>query len=148
LKGKWRPALLILLGAVGFVLLIACTNVANLLLARGAEREREFAIRGAMGAGRARLVRQLLIESLLIAALGCGVGLLLAHWCIQLIVAFNPGDIPRIEQVQLDASTLVFVSATAFLAALLPPFISQHLTFNAVLKSQATTYRLVENANG
>jgi putative ABC transport system permease protein len=119
LKGKWRPALLILLGAVGFVLLIACTNVANLLLARGAEREREFAIRGAMGAGRARLVRQLLIESLLIAALGCGVGLLLAHWCIQLIVAFNPGDIPRIEQVQLDASTLVFVSATAFLAALI-----------------------------
>ncbi|HEU4508127.1 MAG TPA: ABC transporter permease [Pyrinomonadaceae bacterium] len=119
LKGKWRPALLILLGAVGFVLLIACTNVANLLLARGAEREREFAIRAAMGAGRGRLLRQLLVESLLIAVVGCGVGLLLAHWCIQLIVAFNPGDIPRIEQVQLDALTLVFVTAVAFLAALI-----------------------------
>src|SRR5262245_38679224 len=103
LKGEWRLALLLLLVAVAFVLLIACTNVANLLLARGAEREREIAIRAAMGAGRGRLLRQLLTESLLIAVMGCGIGILLAGWCIDLIVAFNPGDIPRIEQVHVDA---------------------------------------------
>jgi putative ABC transport system permease protein len=119
LKGKWRLALLILLGAVGFVLLIACTNVANLLLARGADREREFAIRAAIGAGRSRLLRQLLTESLLIAFLGCGAGVLLARWCIQLIVAFNPGDIPRIEQVDVDGPTLVFVTAVGLFTALL-----------------------------
>jgi putative ABC transport system permease protein len=118
LKGKWRLALLILLGAVGFVLLIACTNVANLLLARGAERERELAIRAAMGAGCGRLLRQLLTESLLIAILGCGIGIMLASWCIHLIVAFNPGDIPRIEQVHIDGATLIFVTAVAFLATL------------------------------
>ena len=118
-KGKWRLALLILLGAVGFVLLIACTNVANLLLARGADRERELAIRAAMGAGRGRLLRQLLTESLLIAVLGCAVGIILANWCVHLIVAFNPGDIPRIEEVQIDSVTLAFVTATGFLTALL-----------------------------
>ena len=119
LKGKWRLALLILLGAVGFVLLIACTNVANLLLARGADREREFAIRAAIGAGRGRLLRQLLTESLLIALLGCGVGILLARWCIHLIVAFNPGDIPRIEQVEVDGPTLIFVTAVGLFTAVL-----------------------------
>ena len=119
LKGKWRLALLILLAAVGFVLLIACTNIANLLLARGAERERELAIRAAMGAGRGRLLRQLLTESLLIAIMGCGIGILLASWCIDLIVAFNPGDIPRIEQVQVDAATLIFLTFVAFVAALI-----------------------------
>jgi putative ABC transport system permease protein len=119
LKGKWRLALLLLLGAVGFVLLIACTNVANLLLARGADREHELVIRAAIGAGRGRLLRQLLTESLLIAILGCGVGIILASWCIRLIVAFNPGDIPRIEQVSLDGATLIFVTVVAFLTALL-----------------------------
>jgi putative ABC transport system permease protein len=119
LKGKWRPALLILLGAVGFVLLIACTNVANLLLARGADREHELAIRAAMGAGRGRLLRQLLTESLLIAIVGCAIGIALASWCIHLIVAFNPGDIPRIEQVHLDGATLIFVTTIGFCTALL-----------------------------
>jgi putative ABC transport system permease protein len=104
---------------VAFVLLIACTNVANLLLARGADRERELAIRAAMGAGRGRLLRQLLTESLLIAILGCGIGILLARWCVQLLITFNPGDIPRIEEVGVDGTTLIFVTAVGFFTALL-----------------------------
>lgn len=118
LKGKWRQALLILFAAVGLVLLIACANVANLSLARGFEREREFAIRAAIGAGRSRIMRQLLIESLLLAVLGCLGGLLLAIWVVDLIVAFNPGDIPRIEQVGLSGLTLGFVLIISFLTTL------------------------------
>ena len=119
LKGKWRRALVILFAAVGLVLLIACANVANLSLARGCQREREFSIRAAIGAGRARIVRQLLIESLLLAALGCGGGLLLAIWGVDFIVAFNPGDIPRIDQVRLDGLTLAFVAIIGFLTTLI-----------------------------
>src|SRR5262245_47937788 len=107
--GHVRTALLVLFGAVAAVLLIACANVANLLLARGNEREREFAIRAAVGAARARLARQTLTESLLLASLGCAGGVLLAWWGIDLIVALSPGDIPRIEQVGLDRVTLMFV---------------------------------------
>ena len=118
LIGKWRRALLILFGAVGLVLLIACANVANLSLARGVEREHEFAIRAAIGAGRNRIIRQLLIESLLLAALGCIGGLFLAVWVVDLIVAFNPGDIPRIEEVGLSGSTLGFVLIISFLTTL------------------------------
>src|SRR5918993_240184 len=119
LKGKWRQPLLILFAAVAFVLLIACANVANLTLARGSERERELAIRSAIGADRRRIVRQLLTESLLISVVGCAAGLLLAVWLIDLIVAFNPGDIPRIDQVGLSRMTLVFVSAVSVLTTLL-----------------------------
>ena len=100
------------------MLLIACANVANLSLARGFEREREFAIRAAIGAGRSRIMRQLLIESLLLAVLGCVGGLLLANWVVDLIVAFNPGDIPRIEQVGLSGLTLGFVLIISFLTTL------------------------------
>src|SRR4030095_180579 len=119
LKGKWRRALVVLFAAVGLVLLIACANVANLSLARGSEREREFSIRSAIGAGRSRIVRQLLIESLLLAALGCGGGLLLAVWGVDLLVAFNPGDIPRIDQVSLDKSTVAFAALLGFLTTLI-----------------------------
>jgi putative ABC transport system permease protein len=119
LKGKWRPALLILFAAVGLVLLIACANVANLSLARGCEREREFAIRSAIGAGRIRIIRQLFIESLLLAGLGCAGGLLLAIWGVDLIVAFNPGGIPRIEEVSLNGLTLAFVSIVSLLTTLI-----------------------------
>jgi putative ABC transport system permease protein len=114
-----RTALLVLFGAVAAVLLIACANVANLLLARGAEREREFAIRAAIGAARARLARQTLTESLLLASLGCAGGVLLAWWGIDVIVALIPGDIPRIEQVGLDRATLFFVAGLSFLTALI-----------------------------
>lgn len=113
-KGTWRRALWILFGAVALVLLIACANVANLFLARGAERQREFAIRSAIGAGRGRLIRQLLIESILFAVLGCICGLILATWAIDVIVATNPGNIPRIEQVRLSGTTLAF---TAFIGS-------------------------------
>ena len=119
LKGKWRQPLLILFAAVAFVLLIACANVANLTLARGSERERELAIRSAIGADRRRIIRQLLTESLLIGVAGCAAGLLLGVWLVDLIVAFNPGDIPRIEQVGLNRVTLVFVSIISVVTTLL-----------------------------
>ena len=119
LKGKWRQPLLILFAAVAFVLLIACANVVNLTLARGSEREREFAIRSAIGADRWRIIRQLLSESLVIGILGCVAGLLMAVWLVDLIVAFNPGDIPRIEQVGLNRMTLIFVSVVSVLTTLL-----------------------------
>jgi putative ABC transport system permease protein len=119
LKGKWRRPLLILAAAVGLVLLIACANVANLSLAQGSKRVREFAIRSAIGAGRLRIVRQLLIECGLLAALGCAGGLLLAVWGVGLIVAYNPGDIPRIEQVSINGATLAFVVIVGVLTTLI-----------------------------
>jgi len=119
MTGHVRTALLVLFGAAAAVLLIACANVANLLLARGNEREREFAIRAAIGAGRLRLARQTLTESLLLATLGCVGGVLLAAWGIDLIVSLSPGNIPRIEQVRLDRATLLFVAGLSFVTALI-----------------------------
>jgi predicted permease len=117
--GKVRFALLVLLGAVGFVLLIACANVANLLLARAASRSREMAVRTALGASRMRVMRQLLTESLLLALTGGTLGLLLAMWGTDLLVAASPVSIPRLNGVGLDAGVVVFTTAVSVLTGVL-----------------------------
>jgi predicted permease len=117
--GNVQPILLVLLGAVSFVLLIACVNVANLLLARSTGRTREFAIRAALGAGQGRLLRQLLTESILLAVAGGGLGLLIAAWATRAALGLLPAELPRAAEIRLDAHVLLFTLAVSLLAGIL-----------------------------
>ena len=119
LVGDNRTALLILLGAVGFVLLIACVNIANLLLARGAGRSREIAIRTALGASRMRIVRQLVTESLLLSLAGTALGVGIASWAVAALVKLYPQNLPRLSEVSIDVRVLLFSLGVAVLSAIL-----------------------------
>jgi predicted permease len=117
--GRARDTLLILFVTVGFVLLIACANVANLLLVRSTSRRKEIAIRVAIGATRARVMWQLLAESLMLAVAGGVAGLLLALWGVDLLVALGPGDLPRLKEIDIDGRALVFTFALSMLVGVI-----------------------------
>jgi putative ABC transport system permease protein len=133
-----RQSLWILLGAVGFILLIACINVANLLLVRVAERRKELAVRQALGAGRWRIVRQMLSESLLLTGLGGACGLLVGHWMLRGLLLLAPQEIPGLGRVGLDKSVLLFtlglVGFTGFLCGFLPALQSSKTDLQTALK--------------
>jgi putative ABC transport system permease protein len=133
-----RPALLLLLGAVVCVLLIACVNMANLLLARAAARQREFAIRASIGAGRSRIVRQLLTESVLLSLLGGILGLLIAVWSIGPLLHIAPQDIPRLADTVVDRGVFLFTLAVTFLTGVLfglaPAFQASRADMNTFLR--------------
>ena len=137
--GDVRRALLVLLGSVGLVLLIACANVANLLLARAAVREKEVAIRTALGAGWQRVARQLLTESTLLGVLGGAAGLLVAQASLSIVRAMNPGNIPRIEDIRINGTILAFTFAlsvaTGILFGLAPVWRALRVDLNTSLKS-------------
>jgi len=136
-------ALFVLLGAVGFVLLIACANLANLMLARIGGREREIAVRTALGASRLRIVRQLLTESLLLAVAGGGVGLLLAIWAVRWLVSMSPDTIPRVNEISVDLRvagfTLLASVATGVLFGVVPAWQASRTEFTDALKESGRT---------
>jgi predicted permease len=137
--GDVRRAILVLLGSVALVLLSACANVANILLTRAASREKEVAIRTALGAGWKRMVRQLLTESVLLSVLGGLAGLIVAKWALYAVRAINPGNIPRLEEIGLNPGVLLFTFAislaTGILFGLAPVWRAIHVDLNQSLKS-------------
>ncbi len=137
--GDVRRALLVLLGSVILVLLSACANVGNILLTRAAGREKEVAIRTALGAGWQRLARQLLTESVLLAVLGGAAGLLLAQWSLELVRAINPGNIPRLEEIGINGGVLAFTFGLSLLTGVLfgavPAWRAMKVDLNTTLKS-------------
>ena len=117
--GDTRQSLILLLAAVAFVLLIACANVANLLLARAAARGRELVVRAAVGAGRMRLIRQMITESVVLALLAGGGGVIIARWGVTALLALAPANLPRINEVTVDATALLFALAISLLSSLI-----------------------------
>lgn len=138
LVGDVKPVLLVLAGAVALVLLIACANVASLLLARASERRREITIRVALGASRSRIVRQVMAESLLLAAIGGILGSLMAYWGVQALVALAPPSVPRAQEIRLDGTVLLFTAAltftSAWLAGLVPAISSPRVELTHALR--------------
>ncbi len=136
--GDMKPALLVLLGAVAFVLLIACANVANLLLARAATRQKEIALRLALGADRARLTKQLLVESVLLSLIGGGVGLAFAYAGLNILTRFIPPDLAQAETIAIDGKvlgfTLLIALVTGLLFGLAPASQASHFNLNDTLK--------------
>ena len=139
--GNIEAPLLVLLAAVAFVLLIACANVAHMLLARAAARKKELAVRTALGARRSRVIRQVLTENLLLAAMGGAVGLLLAYWGTRALVALSPADIPGVESVAIDARVVLFLLAVTALTSiafgLVPALQSSDVSLTDALKENS-----------
>lgn len=153
IAGEARPALLLLFGAVGFLLLIVCVNVANLLMVRITTRVREISVRVALGAGRAHLFRQMLAESLALAAAGGALGLLVAYWSMDLLRILLPVDLPRAADIRIDAGVIAFALAisvlTGLLFGVLPAWRASRLNVNDALKAasrSATTGRHAHRA--
>ena len=136
--GEYRERLMVLFGAVFMVLLIACGNVSNLVLARGSARARELAVRSALGAGQGRLVRQLFTESLVLAFVAAAVGTALAHWLVELLVTFSPPGVRRLDQARIDSATLAFAIAVAVVSSivfgLVPAWRASRTDVNSTLK--------------
>ncbi len=143
--GGTRSSILILLGAVAMVLLIACANVANLLLSRATGRQKEIAVRTALGAGRSRLVLQLLTESVLLGVLGGAAGLILSAWSLYLVRAIHPGNIPRLDEIGMNFPVLAFTLAISILTGIVfglaPAFRASRVDLNSALKAGGRSSR-------
>jgi putative ABC transport system permease protein len=141
LIGPVRPAMLLITGAVGLLLLIACGNVANLLLARSTARQREFAVRGALGATRGRMIRQTLTESIVLALAGGAIGTLGAIWLVRLLRAIGPSSLPRLGEIQINTSVLLFTAGisllTGLIFGLIPALQTSGRAFTDALKASA-----------